>query len=179
MKRSKNIRGFTLIELLVVIAIIGLLSSVVLGSLNSARGKANDARRLSDMRTLQTSLDLYLLQNNSYPSLESGVCGGPPGGWTTSGNDSNFVNPLVVGGFLGSPLKDPVPALENDCGNYAYFRYPAGQNGCPVSRGAFYVIGVRSTYTSGLGTHPRSPGFSCVGRDWGGEFSWVTGRFQN
>lgn len=58
MFRKKEQRGFTLIELLVVIAIIGLLSSVVLSSLNSARQKSRDARRLSDLKQLQTALEL-------------------------------------------------------------------------------------------------------------------------
>ena len=60
-------RGFTLIELLVVIAIIGILSSIVLASLNTARAKARDARRLSDLKELQTALELYFSDYNSYP----------------------------------------------------------------------------------------------------------------
>ena len=52
-------RGFTLIELLVVIAIIGLLSSVILASLNTARMKGRDARRLADVKQLQLALELY------------------------------------------------------------------------------------------------------------------------
>jgi prepilin-type N-terminal cleavage/methylation domain-containing protein len=58
LRRNESQSGFTLIELLVVIAIIGLLSSVVLASLNSAREKSRDARRLSDLRQLQTALEL-------------------------------------------------------------------------------------------------------------------------
>ncbi len=64
----KNIkRGFTLIELLVVIAIIGILSSVVLASLNSARAKSRDAKRLSDIKSLQLALELYFDQEKAYP----------------------------------------------------------------------------------------------------------------
>ena len=63
-----NRRGFTLIELLVVIAIIGILSSVVLASLNSARAKSRDAKRLSDIKSLQLALELYFDQNKKYSS---------------------------------------------------------------------------------------------------------------
>lgn len=68
-------RGFTLIELLVVIAIIGLLSSVVLASLNGARKKGRDAARLSDLKQLQTALELYYSDHNAYPvsASQSGV----------------------------------------------------------------------------------------------------------
>ncbi|KKW28163.1 MAG: hypothetical protein UY71_C0031G0012 [Parcubacteria group bacterium GW2011_GWB1_52_7] len=52
-------KGFTLIELLVVIAIIGILASVVLASLNSARQKSRDARRVADIKQIQIALELY------------------------------------------------------------------------------------------------------------------------
>ncbi len=54
-KQQRSKKGFTLIELLVVISIIGLLSSVLLSAMNSGRTKAQDARRLSDIRQIATA----------------------------------------------------------------------------------------------------------------------------
>lgn len=75
MKSTKGLalsssKGFTLIELLVVIAIIGILSSVVLASLNSARKKGRDARRIADLKQLQLALELYYDANSTsgYPA---------------------------------------------------------------------------------------------------------------
>lgn len=64
-------RGFTLIELLVVIAIIGILSSVVLASLNTARGKGADAAIKSNLNNIRAQAELvYDSANGSY----AGVC---------------------------------------------------------------------------------------------------------
>jgi len=62
----KNKKGFTLIELLVVIAIIGLLSTLAVVALTSARQKARDSKRVSDMKQLQTAMELLFSSNNSY-----------------------------------------------------------------------------------------------------------------
>ena len=65
-KRSP--KGFTLIELLVVIAIIGILSSVVLASLNTARLKSRDTRRIADIKQLQLAMALYFDSTGYYPT---------------------------------------------------------------------------------------------------------------
>ena len=73
----KEKRGFTLIELLVVIAIIGILSSVVLASLNSARKKTREARRVADLKQLQLALELYADDHNGYyPQTSGWITGG-------------------------------------------------------------------------------------------------------
>jgi prepilin-type N-terminal cleavage/methylation domain-containing protein len=68
MKTYTNNKGFTLIELLVVVAIIGILATIILSSLSSARESARDAKRLSDVKTIQTALEMYANDNNGrYP----------------------------------------------------------------------------------------------------------------
>ena len=69
--KQKTSRGFTLIELLVVIAIIGILASIVLVSLSSARTKARDARRISDIKQIALALETYFSDNAQYPSVSS------------------------------------------------------------------------------------------------------------
>ncbi len=78
-------KGFTLIELLVVIAIISVLSSIVLSQLNEARAKARDARRISDLKSIQTALELYRTENGEYPRRSQS------NGWATS-NDGRTPN---------------------------------------------------------------------------------------
>jgi len=61
-------KAFTLIELLVVIAIIGLLATISVIALNDARGKARDAKRVADVKQVQTALELFFNDEGRYPT---------------------------------------------------------------------------------------------------------------
>lgn len=68
MKINKN-KHFTLIELIVVIAVLGILASIVLPNISDATDKAEQARLKANVRNLQTVVDAYRLDNNSYPTV--------------------------------------------------------------------------------------------------------------
>jgi prepilin-type N-terminal cleavage/methylation domain-containing protein len=65
---KENFKGFTLIELLVVIAIIGLLSSMSVYAINVARMKARDTRRMTDLKQIQSAVELYYDDHGTYPA---------------------------------------------------------------------------------------------------------------
>ncbi len=118
MAHSRAPRAFTLIELLVVIAIIGLLSSVVLASLNTARAKARDAKRFSDLEQVRTALEMYYADHGAYPvqrGEERGWMGTTPGCYDNPGDPSAAIPGLVSGGYISAIPQDPNPQ-----GNYCY-----------------------------------------------------------
>lgn len=96
----KGEKGFTLIELLVVIAIIGVLSTIVLVSLNTAREKARDVRRVSDMRQVALGLEMYYDSHTDtgYPGT---VTGSTVNEWDT------MDTALEGDGFITSVPTDP------------------------------------------------------------------------
>jgi type II secretion system protein G len=107
-------KGFTLIELLVVVAIIGILATVVLSSLNTARARARDAKRLADVKTIQTALEMYANDNGGrYPTT----------GWQGS-HTATWAN---LESILGTTLPvDPINTSTSthprsaDAGNFVY-----------------------------------------------------------
>lgn len=129
-----NKKAFTLIELLVVIAIISLLSSVVLASINSARIKARDARRIEDLRQLELALELhydtyksYTLPENictdtSYGAFSSCGSAGGTGDW----DNNSDLRDLITNKFITDLPVDP---LNTSTYRYSYEPWNAGQGG--------------------------------------------------
>ena len=80
----KKSKGFTLIELLVVIAIIGILATIVLVSLNTARQKARDVRRIGDLRQVALALEMYYDDSARYPNVTGCSAANWTGAMTTA-----------------------------------------------------------------------------------------------
>jgi prepilin-type N-terminal cleavage/methylation domain-containing protein len=102
-------RGFTLIELLVVIAIIGILATIVLVSLNTARAKARDARRSSDLHQIALAMEMYYDSQSpvSYPNVD--------------GVTNDFV--LIAAGSSIGTYMNPVPLDPNNTAGPPDLRY--------------------------------------------------------
>ena len=97
-------QGFTLIELLVVIAIIGILSTLAIVALGSARQKARDSKRVADMNQISKALEIYYADNNSYPS------------YITAGQSISFGGTT----YLSVVPSNPSPWADNTCPNQNY-----------------------------------------------------------
>lgn len=121
-------KGFTLIELLVVVAIMGLLAALGVIALNQARARARDARRVSDVKQIQTALELYYLDNDSYPQANGvntiidigGACLSANLGFNSDGTCTGTTYMAVV------PSN---PAPENDGDNCEAVDYSYTRNG--------------------------------------------------
>ncbi len=121
----KNNSGFTLIELLIVILVIGALSGVLLGVVNSSgvRQKARDSQRKSDLKRIQTALELYFVDFRSYPISNPGS---GDGDWEQVGGGATN----VIVGALEPDYANPVPVdpeisgnNSDPCDNATTYRY--------------------------------------------------------
>lgn len=148
-----------MIELLVVIAIIGMLSSVVLASLNSARMKSRDARRIADLAQIRNALELYFDTNGYYPQSD---CGWDCNGYRysyASGSWSALAADLAP--YISSLPVDPKnsPAAPPWGGGYTYTYGNVGRSAAGVNPGDIQYD------LTALLENPNDPNRSAV-KDW-------------
>lgn len=153
---ARNISGFTLIELLVVIAIIGLLSSVVLSSLNAARERAQNAGYVAQVLQYEKAINLYFSNTGSFPGNTSWACLGTgfAGGscWssgyteTTSASIAvrNALNPLINATIIPGPSNRTYGPMYQtvSTGGFNIILILEGEVTCPVGTkvtGSTYV----------------------------------------
>jgi len=132
-------QGFTLIELLVVVAIIGLLSTLSIVALNNARARARDARRVADVKQIQTALELYYNDNGSYPPTASVVFNGSTG----IGTGSNT--------YMAKVPAAPLPSDGSSCTSITNYSY-----GVDDSNRSYHINYCLGSATGGVGAGPRS-----------------------
>jgi general secretion pathway protein G len=97
----RHMRGFTLIEIMVVVVILAVLGALVVPKILENVDKARVTRAQSDIRAIETALDLYRLDNFKYPTTEQGL----------AGLVKQPVDPTITnyrpGGYLKSVPMDP------------------------------------------------------------------------
>lgn len=157
--------GFTLIELLVVIGIIGILSSIVLVSVNDARKKARDTKRLQEVRQIMNALELYRSENGRYPSNNgSWQRSNVPVEWTPLQTSLAKYLPRLPIDPINAVTPGHLPIHSGDNFIYAYYSQNSGTN-CP--NGSCYLIVFKLEKT--MNPSEQSDGvyyYPCDGRKW-------------
>jgi len=177
MQAHHQSRAFTLIELLVVISIIALLSSVVMSSLNSAREKARDARRIQDMDQISKALALYALDNGGRYPVTKGACLGMSSSQICANNHKgNDALNAALAPYMKTVPVDPLPT--RDANAYVYSSPVAALTVTDANGNAVDMSGY-GTYSFQLGYIPENYGVQpsyamCakLGGYWG-KFYWA------
>ncbi|MFH0851999.1 MAG: type II secretion system protein [bacterium] len=190
--KNRTENGFTLIELLVVIAIVGILASIVLAFLNSARAKARDARRLQDMAEIVKALNIYYYKYETFPAV-SGSSGGRcriDNKWWDTGyvggqsGDDNFIQQLENDNLFKKTPGDPLTSGECEGYRYRFYEDCSVTSPCDGCTKPFFILGVVDM-ESNPGAYNASPGWRCPGKSWqigdpdakADAMEWVTGGF--
>ncbi len=166
-QRSK---GFTVIELLIIIVVVALLAGLLLAVYRGITDQSRDATRLQDAKTIVKALEVHKsFEGGRYPNEQSSS-------WETSvAYPKTFINALTTGKHASAVPVDPV---NNNSYHYRYYLYSAGNGGCPVERGDFFVFQIIKPAAEKT-PPPESPGFSCTGRNWNTEAWYTVGGYEN
>ena len=128
-KYSKQI-GFTIVELLIVIVVIGILAAITIVAYNGIQQRARDAQRAQDVKTIAKALEMYYLDNDTFPNSSCTLGAGCKinSGWNTTADASwSNLESQLVPKYLSSLPKDPLADTTKPAGisggyNYDYVR---------------------------------------------------------
>ncbi len=155
-------RAFTLVELLVVISIIGLLSTIAMASMSSARARSRDAKRIADLKAVRVALEAYGIDNGAYPTCGQ-ACVATYCDCTTVGWGGSFTAMEIKPNYMATIPTDPI---GNATYGYFYARgyKPSGSCSFTNTNGANdYIIATNlENPTAIAGSCPG--GFSAWGR---------------
>jgi type II secretory pathway pseudopilin PulG len=99
-------RAFTVLEALIVVAVFGLLATLAVLSLNSARASLRDAQRLSDVSTIRAGLSQYWLEKATYPEAEDVLIGATGANRLSSAgfvDQTDSTSPVYIEFLSGGP----------------------------------------------------------------------------
>ena len=108
-------RGFTLIELIMVVAIIGLIVSIVLSSLSTARQRGNDTARIQSVHQVQSALQLYSTSNNgTFPPNDQATLAD----YLVNGSKRYIgsIDPRIV--YKGTDINNNSCSMPSGCASY-------------------------------------------------------------
>jgi len=151
-KTKKGKRGFTLVELLVVVAIIGLMAAVALVALNSARQKARDARRVADIRQVQTALEMYYSDQNGYPSGTNIMIGNTAGAAGACIDNAGMTAACSGTVYMARTPSNPAPTNDGSCAVASYLYNSASNTTYQIQ----YCLGA-ATGSLTAGNHTATP----------------------
>lgn len=132
-------KGFTLVELMVVIVIIGLLATLVALTVLPQLGKANGQKAKADIATLDSALELYRLNNLTYPATSDGL-----GALLSAPPSLTDPSRYQAGGYIKKLPKDPWGRdykYEYPGKHGSYDIYTLGADGIPGGTGENADIG--------------------------------------
>lgn len=140
----KKQKGFTLIELLVVIAIIGLLSTLAVVSLNNARQKSRDAKRVADVKQITTALELYYNDKNGYPLQAAWLNIGGSTAYNLCSDTASFATACGTGATVTTYIKvpaAPTPIDTTACADHNPYSYISNSTTAATAYSIKYCLG--------------------------------------
>jgi general secretion pathway protein G len=125
---KQAIKGFTLIEVMVVVVILGILATIIVPKIMSRPEQARVVKAKQDILSLESALDLYKLDNGSYPTTDQGLAA-----LVTKPNANPEPRNWKDGGYLkklpNDPWGDSYQYLNDDDKLRIYTYGPKGKDG--------------------------------------------------